>query len=274
MSTQCLTCKCNNKKFGITSLHSDNISETLKICEMLDCKCIQIIYNSKIFKNLTELENINKYIIKNDINVVYHAPLWINLANPEISRKSANFLKHMCNELCVCANSNSVFHIGNNGTISNVAESLNNLNLPYYKKSLLSAEVSAGAGNQIGCNWDDLRKLYESVDTTFLGLCVDTQHLFGSGMCQFESSESVCKLFDNISEIGARLDTVHLNDSAVQFKSLKDRHSGLTYGHIWNKEYESLVSLLNRLNNDKINTVLETRDSQINDLKKIYKLLD
>jgi endonuclease IV len=273
MSVECCK-KCNNKKFGITTLHTDNILESFKICQMLDCKCVQIIYNSHIFKNQSELKDINTYLESNNLNVVYHAPLWINLANPESQYKSVQCLKSICDTLCQCVNSNSVFHIGTNGTIYNVANALNSLNLPHYSKSLLSAEVSAGCGNQIGCTWDDLRKLYEAVDTQFLGLCIDTQHLFGSGMCQFESAESVCKLFENISDIGARLDTVHLNDSAVEFKSSKDRHAGLTYGYIWNSETDSLVQLLNRLNSDKINTVLETRDSQIRDLKKIYTLLD
>ena len=101
-----------------------------------------------------------------------------------------------------------------------------------------------------------------------MGICYDTQHGFGAGMCDYQGHESIVKLFDNLEEC-ANVRAIHLNDSKVEYNSLVDRHAGIGKGHIWSKNDESLKSLLQRIVESEIPTVLETGSSQLNDIKKI-----
>jgi deoxyribonuclease-4 len=142
--------------------------------------------------------------------------------------------------------------------------SLENL-LRTQQDPMLLLENAAGQGTEIGTNWEDLRKISEGLDHRYVGLCVDTQHAFGSGLVEWKSPEEVDKVFDFISEIGLPLGLVHLNDSAVTFSSQVDRHACLGTGYIWEKSQESLWYLLDRCEEEGKPVILETPD-QIRDL--------
>lgn len=292
----CNSCNINNNinnninknhfHVGITTLNNNNALSALQICEVLKCKCAQIVYTennntNNLYNTPNEKTELDKYLCNQNLNMIVHAPLNINLCSNDINtiHYSKQSLSNIYNKI-LNLNSTLVFHIGTStiNSINTVAESLNSLNLKHstnskYSKQLL-AEVSAGAGNQLGKNWDELRKLYESIDTNILGLCLDTQHAFASGLCDFDNHESVVKLFDNVENIGSKICVCHLNDSKVEYKSNVDRHHSIKKGHIWNKNDESLKSLLQICNDKNIDCVLETGSSQLNDLKLLKSYFD
>src|SRR5579872_2042031 len=83
-----------------------------------------------------------------------------------------------------------VIHIGKVGTLETVADRINFLSdnkflirgthdrVPH----TLLLEIAAGQKTELGKDWEELRKLYEALDTTKVGLCIDTAHAWGSGM--------------------------------------------------------------------------------------------
>ncbi len=275
------TNNCNTQKLtgniscvGITAGWTGTAKESLKCCELLKCKTAQL-YGHSIFnthnKNIEKLE-LAKYLDEKKITLVVHAPLCINLADIENEKKYRGMLQAELNDIQDLPGILN-FHIGKDGSIERVAQNINSMNIRTGRHEKypiqLCAEVSAGTGSQLGNNFEELRKLWEGINKKICNITLDSQHLFGSGMCDFEGHESVVKLFDNIEEFGGKVSLIHLNDSKVDYNSKVDRHAGIEKGKIWSKNNESLKSLLQRIAEYQIDTVLETGSSQITDLRKI-----
>lgn len=174
-----------------------------------------------------------------------------------------------------------IAHIGSVGTMQNVVNNINDLNIsrgkhPRAEKQFI-LENSAGAGNQKGKNWEELRHIFEGIDTNTIGLCIDTQHIFGAGVNKLQTHEDVVTMFDKTNEVyGRDPDVIHLNDSLVPYGNRVDRHEGLRRGHIWYQEDEGLKSLLDYCYGQDIDVILETPKSptDLNDVRTKYMDLD
>lgn len=135
-----------------------------------------------------------------------------------------------------------VMHIGNlkqQGSIKNVSDRVNRLCdeglLPYSQKRL-NLEISAGEGNDIGWRKREIRHLWEELDRNTVGICLDTQHAFASGLGKFETTDDVDNIFSLLKDTtGSYPDIIHLNDSRKEFGSRVDRHISIGNGYIWPK---------------------------------------
>jgi len=161
-----------------------------------------------------------------------------------------------------------VLHMGSKGSIQNLINNLNDFDTPRNKhisqNKLLLLENSAGSGSQLGRNFDEMRKIFEGIDKNTVGLCLDTQHIYGAGINSLTNHEDIVKLFDEIESVkGGKPDVIHLNDSMKPFKSQVDRHENITKGYIWNSETEGLSSLLDICYENRIDCILETPDSSL-----------
>ncbi len=161
-----------------------------------------------------------------------------------------------------------IVHIGAKGTVQNVVNNINDLNISRGTHSKaekqLILENSAGEGTKLGHNWEELRQIFEGIDYNTIGLCIDTQHIFGAGTNTLQTHEDVVKLFDMTQSVyGRNPDVIHLNDSLVQFGGRVDRHQGLRKGHIWYQNDEGLKSLLNYCYDQDIDIILETPTSSL-----------
>jgi deoxyribonuclease-4 len=103
---------------------------------------------------------------------------------------------------------------------------------------LLVLENSAGSGDGIGTNLEELEAIFEAVAARGVpagrvGLCLDTAHLWGAGH-DVATAEGVDALVDELgARIGLeRLAMVHLNDSKATRGSRLDRHEHLGAGEM------------------------------------------
>lgn len=249
-------------------------------------RCLQLYISPRqqYSKRNFETSDINATIQlcqDQDRTIYVHAPLVTNLAKDITDAKSLDItnksIKVICESLWEIRDLPAayVLHIGRtteHGSLQNVAERINAIKshgfimrkhhdrMPYN----LLLENAAGQGTELGVDIDQLRKLYEAVDYTQVGLCIDTQHSFGAGLCDFSSHESVVKLFDSIESVtNAGISMLHLNDSCVPFGKRVDRHAPLMTGHIWSDSahHEGLKSLLYLATEKQIDLVTETSDS-------------
>jgi deoxyribonuclease-4 len=283
-----MSCDCKEKNccsnVGTTGALVNGLINSLELCKTLKCKCIQFVPDTKLFNSANpegEKRKTLEYLQENKLSFYIHCPLFCNLALSleddvkNIVNKSKGVIS---SELFQIADlpAACILHIGTGGSIANVANRLNSMEInegkyPGFQKQLL-LEVAAGQGGQLGDNWNDIRKLFEAVDKP-IGLCVDTQHAFASKMVSFENHESVVKLFENAEDSAKNIGVFHLNDSFVKYGSNVDRHAGLGKGFIWKENKESLKSLLEICNEKDINLVLETSNSQLKDLELVKKLM-
>ena len=105
-------------------------------------------------------------------------------------------------------------------------------------KRKIILENSAGEGNKIGSNLDEIAKIIKNVKKDVrdrVKVCIDTAHIFGAGQYDLGKGQEVERFFNDFdSKIGIeKLELFHLNDSRVQFKSKKDRHENLGLGYMF-----------------------------------------
>jgi deoxyribonuclease-4 len=96
----------------------------------------------------------------------------------------------------------------------------------------LLMENSAGAGGTIGRSVDELATIYERLDRhPRLGVCLDSCHLYVSGV-DVTDRPALDALLDELDDaIGLdRLRALHVNDSAGELGSNRDRHANIGDG--------------------------------------------
>lgn len=186
-----------------------------------------------------------------------HATYLINLATPD-DTLYARSIECLTNNLSVARGmsaSGLVLHIGSHkgagteGAIARVVEGL--------RRALDAAddpgdaaappcpillENAAGAGGTVGRTLEELEAVLVAAGDERLGVCIDTQHLWASGV-DYASIARADAVIDEVrSRFGLeRLGCLHLNDSKVELGSNRDRHENPGEGTIG---ADGLASLL------------------------------
>ncbi len=95
-------------------------------------------------------------------------------------------------------------------------------------------ENAAGAGGTVGRSLEEIEFLIDACNgDDRLGLCIDTQHLWASGVdySTIEGAEALVAEVDR--RIGlTRLRCLHLNDSKIELGGNRDRHANIDEGTI------------------------------------------
>jgi deoxyribonuclease-4 len=120
----------------------------------------------------------------------------------------------------------------------------------------LLLENSAGAGGTIGRSIGELAELCRRLDGhPRLGLCLDTCHLWVSGVDVSDPAVVETTLAEVDSTVGLdRLRALHVNDAAAPLGSNRDRHANIGEGEIG----EGLTALLGHPSVQELPALLET----------------
>ena len=186
-----------------------------------------------------------------------HATYLINLASPdrELYEKSVQCLISNLSVGRGMASSGVVLHVGSHmGT--GFEESIGQITEAFVRAfdeadaapdgvddCPILIENAAGAGGTVGRSLDEIEALIDACDKDpRLGLCIDTQHLWASGV-DYSSVDATNALVDEIDRrIGIdRLRCLHLNDSKIELGGNRDRHANIGEGTIGAKGLAALV---------------------------------
>jgi deoxyribonuclease IV len=104
-------------------------------------------------------------------------------------------------------------------------------------------ENAAGAGGTVGRDLAEIEAIITALNgDQRLGLCVDTQHLWASGVNYASLDGTAAVLAEIDARVGLeRLRCLHLNDSKVELGANRDRHANLGEGTIGFGGLEPLV---------------------------------
>ncbi|HET7856840.1 MAG TPA: deoxyribonuclease IV [Gaiellaceae bacterium] len=177
--------------------------------------------------------------------VLCHAVYLINLASPddELYEKSVAALSNTVDVGCAIDADGVVFHIGSHlgagmeAGLDRVTEAMKTVLDRCSDTTWLLMENSAGTGDTIGRSVDELAVLYERLDGhPRLGVCVDSCHLYASGY-DVTDRAALDAVLDSLDEgVGLdRLRAVHVNDSAAELGSNRDRHANIGEGLMGSK---------------------------------------
>ncbi|MEK7681102.1 MAG: deoxyribonuclease IV [Patescibacteria group bacterium] len=222
------------------------------------------------FKKNCEKGNLKEWYI--------HTPYFINFASAkpqikhaaisvvreELERGSALGAKYLMTHL------GSYKDLGKENGFKQLVEGLEKMLSGYKGSTEFLIEISAGAGEIIGDNFEELAEIihHPKLKKYNIGICYDTQHGFAGGYdCRDSKAlDETLKKFDKTIGLD-RLKLSHCNDSKTELGSNKDRHEHIGKGLIGLEGFEALLSdkLL-----QKINFVLETEgDGVVEDLKTL-----
>lgn len=171
---------------------------------------------------------------------VCHAIYFINLASldDEIYRRSVDALTNTV-EIAAQIGADVCFHCGShrgNGleaTMPRIQAGLEAALEVLSPDCWLLLENSAGAGDTIGRDVGELAAVIKASGHPRLGLCIDTCHIYVSGV-DIREPDAVDGLLGDIDEaIGIdRLRVLHVNDAAAALGSNRDRHANMLEGEL------------------------------------------
>ncbi len=196
-----------------------------------------------------------------------HATYLINLASPdpELAAKS---------RACLAANLATAGGMGADGLVLHIGSHRGSgfgTALPAVAEALLDAldeaetdvdgcavllENAAGAGDTVGRSFDELAQVIAAAGgDERLGVCLDTQHLWASGIPfgTVDEADTLVGLIEGTVGMG-RLRCLHLNDSKVDFGANKDRHENIGDGTIG---ADGLAALLGHPSLQDVPAILE-----------------
>lgn len=228
------------------------------------------------FKNeLEKSEILPKHVLPHDSYL-------INLGHPD-EEKRAKSLVAFIDELQRCEQlglDRLNFHPGSHlklisedNCLELISESMNEA-LRQTNGVKLVVENTAGQGSNLGYQMEHLGYLMNNtIDSSRVGVCIDTCHLFVSGY-DFRSSKSyneTMNKFDTI--VGFQyLMGMHLNDSKPDLGKRVDRHESIGKGKLG---LEAFNLIMNDKRIDDIPMVLETIDESIwpQEIELLYSLV-
>ncbi len=172
---------------------------------------------------------------------VAHAIYFINLAtdDPVVYGKSVDALAETARNARRLGLAGVVVHVGSHkgrgldATMPQIVTGIQPALTELGDEAWLLLENSAGAGDTIGRDVSDLARVIAAIDHPRLGLCLDTCHLFVSGVDIREQALADALLEEVDREIGLeRLRCLHVNDSAAPLGSNRDRHANIGTGEL------------------------------------------
>ena len=179
------------------------------------------------------------------VSTFCHATYLINLASPdpELAAKS---------RACLTANLSTADGMGAEGLVLHIGSHRGagfDATLPAVAEALIGSldevdtdvdgcpillENAAGAGDTVGRSFEELAQVIDAAGgDERLGICLDTQHLWASGIpfTTVDEADDLIALID--ATVGmSRLRCMHLNDSKVDFGANRDRHENIGDGTI------------------------------------------
>ena len=174
--------------------------------------------------------------------VVCHALYLCNLAAPDrtIHKKSITALQATVAAGNAIGADGVIFHVGSHlgaglrAALTRTCKALAQILEACEGDTWLLIENSAGTGGTIGRSLEELQMLLDRLDGhPRLGLCLDSCHLFVSGV-DVSKPDELDRLVEEVDErMGLdRLRVLHVNDSAAPLGSNRDRHANIGEGLI------------------------------------------
>ncbi len=185
--------------------------------------------------------------------VVAHDSYLLNLGAPDTrlrKRSVAGFIDELerCEMLGIpnlIAHPGSHVGSGEAAGIRTIARSIDEVHAacPGYKVRI-TLELTAGQGTNLGCSFDQMRRIFDSVKRSeLLRLCIDTEHAFAAGY-DLRTQEGYERAFGELADmIGIeRVAAFHLNDSKKPLGSRVDRHEHIGKGQMGLEPFRRLLN--------------------------------
>jgi deoxyribonuclease-4 len=233
-------------EFGAHMSSSGGIDSAIDRIDAVGGDCVQVFTQSPRMWRPTDHkpEAIQRFREKRGAagigGVVCHALYLVNLAAPndEIYDKSVQAMRATVDAACAIEADAVIFHVGSHlgsgfeAGLERTCAALAQILERCEGDTWLLMENSAGAGGTIGRSLEELAVLLERLDHhPRLGVCLDSCHLYVSGYDVTDRGAVDSLVAELDGRIGLdRLRALHVNDSAAELGSNRDRHANIGEG--------------------------------------------
>lgn len=270
-------------RIGLHVSIAGRIYESLERAHALGCSTMQIFSRNPrgwqaVKLDARDVSEFRRLKAKFDITpVVIHIPYIINLASPDpgLYARSIDAYVEDIKRADELGAEYFVTHLGSHvGTgeeagIKRFSRALNEIIKKASPKTMILLETTAGSGDQLGYNFEQIEKIIEGVkDKEKIGVCLDTAHVFAAGYNLKSPSglDKMLKSFDRTIGLD-KLKVVHFNDSLSPLDSRVDRHQHIGKGKI------GLEALRRVIRNPKLKNaafIMETpKESEKDDVRNM-----
>lgn len=184
-------------------------------------------------------------------SLFFHAIYLLNLAsdNQKLVDLSVQSLRHYLSMGTRLGSVGTIVHLGSykngsfDGTKKQLVDTIDLVLKDAPEGQFLIVENSAGGGGKIPANLEEMQFIWQNCDQKKIRFCLDTQHLFASGIdaSDYGIFEDFLHQFDQ--KIGMKnVVCVHANDSKSELGSGHDRHENIGEGIIGEKGFENILS--------------------------------
>lgn len=190
--------------------------------------------------NPTDVDAFLEYAREHGINTILaHAPYTLNACSAdehlrELARDTMkDDLRRMEYTPGNCYNFHPGSHVGQGAEagIAFIADMLNQILEPGQQTTVL-LETMAGKGSEVGRCFEELREILDRITLSgYMGVCLDTCHVWDGGYDIAADLDGVLNTFDRVIGL-SRLKAIHLNDSQNPLGAHKDRHARIGEGCI------------------------------------------
>lgn len=258
--------------------------------EELGCRSLQVFPQSpRVWKPAVhpeeDLDRFRELAAEADMVAVSHAPYLINLAATEpatVERSEAVLAQSLRTTrgfggLAVIVHLGSHLGSGFEAGLERAAPVLERVLELAGDGTWLLLENTAGAGGTMGLTVEELALVIDRCGRhPWLGMCIDSCHLYASGVDVGDASALDATLDELDSRIGLdRLKALHINDSQMPLGSNRDRHARVGEGLIG----EHLSVFLGRPRLQGLPAVLETLghdgkggEDDMRELERLWRL--
>ncbi|MCS7280008.1 MAG: deoxyribonuclease IV [Desulfobacterota bacterium] len=234
-------------KLGFHMSISSGFDKLYKEFIKLGCECLQIFVKNPRSWRRKEWKDEELEIFKKSFSSV---PVFAHLSYlPNLARAEKKDVEAFMDEAETALRLGIKFIVVHCGSLEDkalgirrVSESVNTLLEQVPIQVLL--ENSAGSGNSIGSNLEEIAKIYEKIkEKERVKLCIDTAHLFQAGINIKEEGvweeffESVCR------NLGPQIvGLLHFNDSRTEMGSRVDRHWHIGLGKLGRRALTQVIN--------------------------------
>lgn len=282
---------------GCHSSISKGVLEAIKYTQYIGGNTTQIFLGNKLSSNLKqktkiseqEEKTIKKHINDTNHKLFIHTAYILNLCkypkgNSQIKYAIDNVVYDL-EQTEKIGGIGCVLHIGYKmkleedeayqNMIDNIIDIVEKTNKTA-KHTKLILETPAGKGSQIGTTLDEFARIWNEIPNKYynrLGICIDTAHIFSSGIDIRNPKDFKKYIKDFDSKIGIKhLTCFHINDSKEQLNSRKDKHEGIGKGYIFGKDKGGNIMGLKEIwkfaKKNKIPMILETHSGGFYNVEK------
>jgi len=273
----------------LSTSSNHSMASVIACCLMNGCHCAQVclgpMSDSKVRRKLSKDDIVKCRDLSRDFSFVLysHFPYVFNLVKPQSKNTLAglqdeiNTMASIGGRVVIHPNSPCIkcggidnrvsevkknvkkFRVQSRNAIETMRDNLEKLTFP--KDYTLLLEPPAGEGQKIGWSIEQMKMIVEICGHLPVGICLDTCHVFASGVCDFGDEKSVNNFFKILEKenILPRVKAIHLNDSEIPFGEKKDRHAPICYGYIWGSEesFPGFVALGQQCKKHSIDVICE-----------------